>query len=201
MLLHEFEDFKVETISNFDAMKQKLQANQVDNASKFDLVVQMLEGIQAEIQSMKHQLLPSPVCFSNPPSEDSPSPSPSNDYANAESEHIDVPMASSNHLHKEAEEFFSRDAPSQANTETDLQMDLNDHPPMQHSLEIIRIEESGEEHTHDQTKEIIEELAKAPVEDMFKENVQQTEQFIDESIDEIVQQTEQFIDESVEEIV
>ena len=45
MLLREFEDFKVETISNFDAMKQQLQANQVDNASNFDLIVQMLEGI------------------------------------------------------------------------------------------------------------------------------------------------------------
>ena len=71
VLLHEFEDLKVETISKFDAMKQQLQANQVDNASKFDLIVQMLEGIQAEIQSTKHQLSSSPVRFSNPPSENS----------------------------------------------------------------------------------------------------------------------------------
>ena len=98
---------------------------------------------------MKHQPSHSPVRFSNPPSEGSPPPSPSGDHANAESGHIDVPMASSNHLHKEAEQLSTGDVPPRANTGTDLQMDLNDHSPVQHSPKIIHIEESDEEHTHD----------------------------------------------------
>ena len=61
---------------------------------------------------MKRQPSPSPIHFSNPPSEDSPPPSPSDDHAKAKSEHIDVPMASPNHLYKEAEEFSTGDEPS-----------------------------------------------------------------------------------------
>ena len=77
-------------------------------------------------------------------------------------------------------------------------MDLNDHPPGQHSLEIIHIEELDEENTYDQKEEIIEEPVEAHVEDMVEANVQQTEQCIDESVDDMVQQTEQCIDDSVE---
>ena len=83
VFLHEFEDFKVETISNFNAIKQQLQANQVENPSKFNLIVQMLKGIQAEIQSMRCQPSPSPAHFSNPSSEDSLLPFPSGDHAKA----------------------------------------------------------------------------------------------------------------------
>ena len=198
MLLGEFEDFKAETISNFDAIKHQLQANQVDNASKCDLIVQMLEGIQDDIQSMRHQLSLSPVRFSNPPSEDSPPPSSFGDNANAENEPIDTPMASPNQLRKESEEVSIGDAPPQANIGTDLQMDLNDHLTVQHSPEIIHITESDEEHTHAQTEVIKEEMAEVPIEDMVQENVQQTEQSIDEFVEELVQQIKQFIDESVE---
>ena len=69
---------------------------------------------------MKRQPSPSPVHFSNPPFEDSPPPFPSGDHANVESEHIDVLMASPNHLHKEAEESSTGDEPSQANTGINL---------------------------------------------------------------------------------
>ena len=124
----------------------------------------MLEGIQAKIQSMRRQPSTSLVHFSNPPSENSPPPSLFGDHANAEYEHIDVPMASPSHLQKACEEFSNGDAHPQTNTGIDLQMDLNDHPPVQHSLEIIHIEGSD--------GEIKKETAEAPVEDMVEENVQ-----------------------------
>ena len=53
VLLNEFEDFKAQTTSNFEAIKQKLQANQAENASKFGILVQKLEALQAEIQLMR----------------------------------------------------------------------------------------------------------------------------------------------------
>ena len=55
-----------------------------------------------------------------------------------------------------------------------------------------------EEHTHEQSKDIIAESAVVPVVEMVETIVQQFEQFIDEFVEEIMEQTEPFIDESVE---
>ena len=52
-VLHEFVNFKAETISNFEAIRQQLQTYQSENSAKFDIVIQMLKGIQTEIQSLK----------------------------------------------------------------------------------------------------------------------------------------------------
>ena len=65
---------------------------------------------------MKCQPSLSPIHFSTPPTEDSPPPSPSGDHANADSEHVDVPMASPTQFHKESEDLSTRDAPPQDNT-------------------------------------------------------------------------------------
>ena len=88
-------------MSNFEAIRQQLQTYQSENASKFDIVIQMLEGIQAEIQSMKHQSSCSSVHFSTPPTEDFPPHSPSVGHNNEEDENVEIPMASPAHPNKE----------------------------------------------------------------------------------------------------
>ena len=60
---------------------------------------------------MKRQPSPTPIRFLTPPNEDSPPHSPSIGHANVEGENGDIPMASSNHPHKESEDFFTGDAP------------------------------------------------------------------------------------------
>ena len=120
---------------------------------------------------MRRQPSPSPVHFSNPSSEDSPPPSPSGDHANEEHEYIDIPMASPSPLHTECEEFSTGAAHTRANTNIDVQIDLNDNPPVRNSPKIVHIKDSDEE--------IREEMAKALVDDIVKEPVQQNEQCID----------------------
>ena len=52
-LLTEFEEFKAQTQMNFEALKHQLQSTQAENLSNFGTIVQLLEGIQVQIQAMQ----------------------------------------------------------------------------------------------------------------------------------------------------
>ena len=120
--------------------------------------------------------------FSTPPAEDSPPHSPSVGNDNEEGEDVDIPMVSPTHSNKELEDFSTGDAPPQDHNGTGLQMDLNDHPNVQHSPKIIQIKELDDEPIHQQTEETTRETAEANV-------VQPIEPPIDESVQALVERT------------
>ena len=66
-------------------------------------------------------------------------------------------MASPSHSPKASKDLSTGDAHPQDINDTDLQMDLNDHPTVQHSSEAIQNEELDEEPLLHQLKNIIEE--------------------------------------------
>ena len=48
-LMHKFEDFKGKTVLNFEGIKHQIQSHQSENSAKFEIVIQLLEGLKIEI--------------------------------------------------------------------------------------------------------------------------------------------------------
>ena len=162
-LLTEFEEFNAQTQINFEALKQQLQSNQAENLSNFGTIAKMIEGLQQQIQAMQRQPFPSPTHFSTPTAKATLIPSPIGDYANEP--HSPIPMASPSPVHDACgtEEPVINDESMQVPHEVDTQIVKPEHQSMQHSLEIIHINDSDEESTHDMAEASKVELTENPI--------------------------------------
>ena len=147
-LLHEFGDYKVETVLNFEAIRQQLQTNQSKNSAKFEVFIQLLESLKAEIQTLRQQPSSSATQFLSPLTEYTPPHSPflGNDHSGGEDE--DLPMASLVQHHEELEVLPTKDTPPQDHNRTKSQMTLNDQSSVAQIPKIIHVESDEEPVMH-----------------------------------------------------